>query len=149
MKKTLYIIFSLLVVLACNKENIEPAGNGQSDYKGEKTTISAEICDGYNLNESKTYLIDSDSDRYIRWMSGDMLGIYGDKSTQNTVAELNEDSEGQTKGIFLVGGPLHPRNLHIIPILRKPRILTEPWTVWEFLQFRTTLQARRSAEQAA
>jgi len=105
MKKTLYITFSLLAVLACNKEYLESAGNSEADYNKGNAIISAEICDGYNMDGSKTFLIDSDSDRYIRWMGGDMLGIYGDKTTQNTVAELNEDSEGQTTGAFLVGGP--------------------------------------------
>lgn len=95
-----------MAVISCSKENVKGEGNGGNGETVATTVVSALIEDDFSPSDVKTSLVDSEQDRYIRWTEGDAIGIFGDNSTYNSSADLDDDSSvGKTTGRFLVGGP--------------------------------------------
>ena len=102
MKKILYSTICILAAVSCSKELTSEQGV-QNPSDGTRTVVRATI--ESDFEDAKTYMVDADGDRYIRWDYDDVIGIFGGPSTQNSTADVDDDSVGSHEGSFVVGGP--------------------------------------------
>ncbi len=71
--------------------------SGNEVVGGELVSVSTQID---NSVESRTSLVDSDEDRYIRWSADDVIGINSELGTANVQGVVDDDGIGKTSAAF-------------------------------------------------
>lgn len=99
MNKTLYslTLASLLALSACSSEDVLKGGS--SKLKGDPFTLTLTLDRGQSL--TRTTLEENEQAGLIsKWASGDQIFVYDADGNEAGVLVLDEESIGETKGVF-------------------------------------------------